>query len=111
VRIYLPDDERDAPVVTCSEIPNNPGLSVTRATEVIAGEVVSFHRLPKPGCIEHHPPEATDGFSETFDLVLFSSHEVSEVLVGGEWRKEVGTPTAWKHLDRQSVEFLIGEEV
>jgi hypothetical protein len=25
VRIYLPDDIRDAPVVICSELPNNPG--------------------------------------------------------------------------------------
>ena len=24
VRIYLPDDIRDAPVVVCSELPNNP---------------------------------------------------------------------------------------
>jgi hypothetical protein len=24
VRIYLPDDMRDAPVVICSELPNNP---------------------------------------------------------------------------------------
>jgi hypothetical protein len=25
IRIYLPDDIRDAPVVICSELPNNPG--------------------------------------------------------------------------------------
>jgi hypothetical protein len=65
------------------EVPNNPGLSVTRAVEVIAGEVISFHRLPKPVWIEHQPPEASGGSAETFDLVIFSSHEVSEVLVGG----------------------------
>jgi hypothetical protein len=30
VRIYLPDDVRDAPVVICSELPNNPeGPSLT----------------------------------------------------------------------------------
>ena len=45
--------------------------------------------------IEHHPPETTDGRSETFDLLLFSNHEVSEVMVGGRWRKEIGMPTAW----------------
>jgi hypothetical protein len=27
VRIYLPDDARDAPVVICSELPHNPGGS------------------------------------------------------------------------------------
>jgi hypothetical protein len=29
IRIYLPEDERDAPVVICSELPNNEGSSVT----------------------------------------------------------------------------------
>ena len=58
--------------------------------------------------IEHYPPETTDGRSETFDLVLFSGHEVSEVMVGGEWREEIGVPTAWKRLDRPTVETLVG---
>ena len=111
VRVYLPEDERDAPVVLCSELLNNPGLSVTKAAEVIAAEVISFHRLPVPVWVEHYPPEATDGRSETFDLVLFSGHEVSEVMVGGRWRKEIGVPTAWKRLDRRTVEALVGEEV
>ena len=31
VRIYLPDDVRDAPVVICSELPNNPGGSITNS--------------------------------------------------------------------------------
>jgi hypothetical protein len=26
--------------------------------------------------IEHHPPETTDGLTETLDLVVFSSYEV-----------------------------------
>jgi len=43
--------------------------------------------------------------------VVFSGREVTEVLIGGEWRKEIGVPTAWKRLDRQSVEVLVGEEV
>ena len=36
VRIYLPDEVRDAPVVICSELPNNPGGSITNSAEVIA---------------------------------------------------------------------------
>ncbi len=32
IRIYLPEDERDAPVVICSELPHNSGGSVTYAT-------------------------------------------------------------------------------
>lgn len=34
VRIYLPDDVLDTPVVVCSELPNNPGGSVTNSAEV-----------------------------------------------------------------------------
>ena len=95
-----------------SELPNNPGLSITHAAEVIAGEILSFHHLlKKPVWIEHNPPEARGGSAETFDLVLFSGHEVSEVLVSGQWRKEIGIPTAWKRLDRQTVDALVGEEV
>jgi hypothetical protein len=41
--------------------------------------------------------------------VLFSALEVSEVLEEGRWHKEVGTPVAWKHLDREMVETLVGE--
>jgi len=29
IRIYLPEEEQDAPVVICSELPNNEGSSVT----------------------------------------------------------------------------------
>jgi hypothetical protein len=45
---------RDAPVVVCSELP---------------APVV---------WVEHHPPKTTDGDTETFELVTFSSYEVRE---------------------------------
>jgi hypothetical protein len=38
VRVYLPEADRDAPVVLCSELLNNAGLSVTKAAEVIAAK-------------------------------------------------------------------------
>jgi hypothetical protein len=51
VRIYLPDEpERDAPVVICSELSNNPGMSITEAAQTIAAEVIRGHRLPTPWC-------------------------------------------------------------
>ena len=40
----MPDEEGDAPVVLCSEMPTNHGLSVTRARELIAGEIISVIR-------------------------------------------------------------------
>ena len=43
-RVYVPDEEGDAPVLLCSEMPTNPGLIVTRARELIAGEIISVIR-------------------------------------------------------------------
>jgi hypothetical protein len=57
VRVYLPEDERDAPVAICSELPANEGWSITYAAEQLAAEVIRYHRLPTPIVwIEHHPP-------------------------------------------------------
>jgi hypothetical protein len=79
VRVYLPDEEVDAPVVVCSELPTNKGSSITYAAERLAAEVIRYHRLPTPVVwVEHHPPITTDGDTETFDLVTFSSYEVGE---------------------------------
>jgi hypothetical protein len=64
-----------------------------------------------PVWIEHYPKEATDGTSETFELVVFSSYEVKErAPYLGETRLTIGEPT-WKTLDRQSVEALVGQAV
>jgi hypothetical protein len=48
VRIYLPDDDLDAPVVVCSELPNNPGGSITNSAEMIAAGVIQANELPTP---------------------------------------------------------------
>ena len=112
IRIYLPEDQQDAPVVICSELPKNEGTSVTYSAHQIAAEVIRYHKLASaPVCIEHYPREATDGTSETFELVVFSSWEVKErAPYLGETRLSIGEPT-WKTLERESVEMLAGEEV
>jgi hypothetical protein len=98
VRIYLPDDVRDAPVVVCSDVPNNPGGSITNSAEVIAAGLI-------------RPKEATDGGEETFELVVFSSYEVTErAPYFGETRAWIGDAT-WKRLDRTAVELLVGGKV
>jgi hypothetical protein len=111
VRIYLPDDVHDAPVVICSEVPNNPGGSITNSAEAIAAGVIRANELPTPLVwIEHWPEESTEG-QETFDLVVFSSYEVAErAPYLGETRAWVGEPT-WKPLDCASVEVLVGGKV
>jgi hypothetical protein len=112
VRIYLLDDERDAPVVVCSEVPNNPGGSITNSVEAIAAGVIRANRLPTPLVwIEHWPVESTDGGEESFELVVFSSYEVTErAPYLGETRARIGEAT-WKALDRASVEVLVGRKV
>jgi hypothetical protein len=111
VRIYLPEEVRDAPVVIRSELPNNEGSSITYSAHQIAAEVIRYHRLSTPVWIEHYPSEATHGSSETFELVVFSSYEIRErALYLGETRLTIGEPT-WKTLDRKTVETLVGEEL
>jgi hypothetical protein len=95
IRIYLPEAERDAPVVICSELPSNEGSSITYSAHQIAAEVIRYHKLEVPLVwIEHYPKEATDGHSETFELVVFSSYEVRErAPYMGETKLTIGEPT------------------
>ena len=99
-------------MVICSELPSNEGSSVTYSTHQIAAEIIRYHKLGvSPVWIEHYPKEATDGSSETFELVVFSSYEVKEKAPYlGETRLTIGEPV-WKMLDRQSIVALVGQEV
>ena len=112
VRIYLPDDLRDAPVVICSKLSNNPGGSVTNSAEVIVAGVIQNNKLPASLVwIEHRPEESTNGGEEAFDLAVFASYEVIErAPYLGETRTWIGDAT-WKRLDRASVVILVGGEV
>ncbi len=111
VRIYLPDDMRDTPVVICSELSNNPGGSITNSAEVIAAGVIRANELPTPLVwIEHWPEESADE-QETFELVVFSNYEVAErAPYLGDTRAWIGDAT-WKSLDRATVEALVSEKV
>jgi hypothetical protein len=48
IRLYLPGEDRDAAVVICSELPDNPGVPITDAAGLIAAEVIEHFRLPSP---------------------------------------------------------------
>jgi hypothetical protein len=111
VRIYLPEDMHDVPVVICSELPNNLGGSITNSAEAIAAGVIRANELPTPVVwIEHWPKETTEG-QESFELVVFSGYEVVErAPYLGETRAWIGDAT-WKTLDRTAVELLVGEKV
>ena len=99
------------PVVICSEVPNNPGGSITNSAETIAAGVIQANELPTPLVwIEHWPDESTEG-QETFELVVFSSYEVIErAPYLGEARAWIEDAT-WRPLDRATVEVLVGGKV
>jgi hypothetical protein len=63
--------------------------------------VIRANRLPTPLVwIEHWPTESTDDGAETFDLVVFTSYEVTErAPYLGETRAWIGEAT-WNGLDR-----------
>src|SRR5215213_4179822 len=65
--------------MVCSKLPNNPGGSITNTAEAIAAGVIRADELPTPQVwIEHWPREITGRGEETFELVVFSSYEISE---------------------------------
>ena len=80
IRIYSPDDPKDAPVVICSELANNLGTSVTEAAQTIAGEVIEHHDLSRPVWIEHYPPEATIALHRPLLLKAISVVNVAAVI-------------------------------
>ena len=112
MRIFLPEDELDSPVVVCTDSRFNEGRSITNAAERIAAEVIHGHRLPTPLVwIEHnekgagHRPEDP----ASFDLVTFASYEVENLgSYMGEERRRIGPPS-WSGLDRATVEALVGQ--
>jgi hypothetical protein len=108
IRLYLPENEHDAPVVVCSELPDNPGVPVTAAAENIAADVIKTHWLVEPLWIEHHPEETTAAGIESLELVVFSDHKIREAVHDAGSRIEIGEPS-WKALDRPSVELLLGQ--
>ena len=94
-------------MVVCSELPNNPGGSITNSAEVIAAGVIQANELSTPLVwIEHWPKESTDAGEETFELVVFSSYEVEEraPYLGDVRRHRVGSPR-WSPLRYEEVDI------
>jgi hypothetical protein len=124
-RVRIFEDRTELPVIVCTELTDNPGMSITNTAEQIAAEVLENHphvfdpfalasiaglSYDKPFVwVEHYEAGArgTPSDPATFDLVEFSHYEVRGELRAGQWAKEIGSPS-WKPLNRASVEALIG---
>jgi hypothetical protein len=140
VRIYqggiYPGESDELPVVICTELPDNEGMSIRVAAKQIAAEVLANHPDmfavglgPIPGeaveaepdkpCIwiEHYEDGARGTLSDPatfnlveFNLVEFASYKVQDIRRAGEWRREIGEPSRLP-LDRDMVERLVGSPV
>jgi hypothetical protein len=101
-RIKIYQEEGQAPVVICSQLPDNHNTSVTNMAEYLAAEVIEEHDLPTPlTWIEHYPEH--EGAIGEYSLVKFSSWVLQEVCLGGVWRYRVGAPR-WSPLHREEVD-------
>jgi len=103
IRIYREDGL--APVVVCSQLPDNDNTSVTNMAEYLAAEIIKERSLPTPlTWIEHYPEH--EGEIGEYSLVRFSSWELTEVCLGGVWRYRLGSPR-WSPRRPKDVEVLI----
>ena len=87
IRIY--QDEVRAPVVMCTQLPDNDNTSVTNMAEYLAAEVIEEHKPPSLlTWIEHYPEH--EGEIGEYSLVRFSPWTPEEVYLGGVWRHRIG---------------------
>jgi hypothetical protein len=107
IRIY--QEKRQAPVVICSQLPENKNTSVTNMAEYLAAGVVEEHGLATPlTWIEHYPKHGRK--SGEYPLVRFSYWKRKEVGLGGVWRCQAGSPH-WSPLWPEKVEELVKQDV
>jgi hypothetical protein len=91
--------------VICSQLPDNDNTSVTNMVESLAAAVIKEHKLPTPlTWIEHYPEH--EGAIGEYSLVMFTSCEVKEALMGGTNRVRIGIPI-WSHLPKEKLLFVL----
>ncbi len=103
IRIYR--EESRAPVVICSQLPDDHNTSVTNMAEYLAAEVVEEHSLSTPFLWVEHYPEHEGEIGE-HSLVRFSSWNLREICLGGVWRYKVGSPK-WSPLTVEDLEACL----
>ena len=103
IRIYHEDGR--APVVICTQLPDNHNTSVTNMAEYLAAEVIEEHGLPTSLIWVEHYLEHEGEIGE-YSLVRFSSWRREEVCLGGEWRYRVGLPE-WASLSAEKAKEMV----
>jgi hypothetical protein len=89
IRIYQEDGH--APVVICSQLPDNDNTSVTNMAEYLAAEVMEEHALPTPlSWVEHYPEHR--GEPGEWSVISFSSWGVRGNCLGASCAAGWGAP-------------------
>jgi hypothetical protein len=100
-------DEQGNSLVILSELPDNPGMSVTNAADQLAtGVVADFNLDPQRTRWVEHYPKAT-GIGETFDTITFTwSHK--RVFYDGPIH-DVASAPEWRRISREEIEVWIAQ--
>jgi hypothetical protein len=99
IRIYR--EEGRAPVVICTQLPDNANTSVTNMAEYLAAEVIEEQSLPTPlTWVEHYPEH--EGKIGEYSLVKYSDWNLQKAYLGGVWRYRIGSPM-WATLSTDEV--------
>ncbi len=114
IRVYAGSTPGDAPVVVCSELPENAGDGMV---ERLAAEVVrdrfpdGLPDLPRPLLwIEHVPPRRKGRGTGKYFLLTFPTYAPRAEGAGFVRRVTLGPPSR-ERLTPQEVEALTGEEL
>ena len=116
VRLFLPPAEarEDGYVIVLTDDKHAQGTSITNAAEIIAALVAAKYHLPggRVTWIEHYEFNAKQqipfGRTGSFARVRFEAPTEASARAAYIHGVSLGKP-AWTHIDRQSVEILIGE--
>lgn len=86
-------------VVVATELPDNPGQSITNAAPVLAMQVCKYYEIAPDQLIwiEHYSHQSNH--EETFDLIEFT------------FDGTVLSPPEWRHLSKHDVEQLFGATI
>ena len=115
VRVFAqPPGGLDVAILT--ELPTNPGTSVTNMIQDLTLQVGRQHAPDRVSdgvqplvFVEHYPADRRGWLECRYALVRFASWSARVTYLGGRDRVLYAGPPSWTHLDRATVEELVGQ--
>jgi hypothetical protein len=117
-RVEIFQDKGCAPVIVCTELPENDNTSITVMAECLAAEVAlehfpaTFELIGEPFVwIEHHPAVPKLGIPAVYFWVTFDSYAPRQVLrFDGRPRVSLGQ-AHWTRINRTVIDELIAGQL